>query len=115
MPKAKNLKYIRREKNLTQQGFADAIGVSRATIIAWETKKRAIPMPSAKKIAAFFGVDYADFCDIDLESVSQISEHEPPTQHEFQQLIRFRKLSEESKNIFRAALDAAYKIDAKEE
>ncbi len=111
MPKAKNLKYCRTKANMTQQEFADAIGANRSTIIAWESRKRAIPVPSAMKIASFFGVDYADFCDVDL-SMDEIDMQ--LSYREYTQLQKFRSLSERSNTIFRAALDAAYKMDVEE-
>lgn len=101
MPKAKNLRTLRKAANLTQEQFADRIGVSRKTVHEWETRKRAIPMPSTKRIAEFFGIDYHDFCDRDASQIIEV------TDDEIRQLNRFRQLSETSKAIIRAAIDAA--------
>lgn len=105
MPKAKNLKYCRHKQGLTQQQLADAIGTTKKTVIAWEGKKSSIPVPNTKRIAEFFGVDYSDFCDIDLE------EHERgfvPTAGEIESIMKFREISEETKIAIRAAINAAY-------
>lgn len=49
------IKIERAEMNITQQQLADAVGVSRQTIVAIE-KKRSLPStPLALKISRFFG------------------------------------------------------------
>lgn len=105
MPKSKNLKYCRKKAGLTQQAFADEIGVSKATVIAWESKKTAIPAPAARRVAERFDIEYADFCDIDLEA------HEKgfvPTAGEIESIMKFREISEETKVAIRAAINSAY-------
>lgn len=114
MPKAKNLKYLRKRESLTQKAFAEAIGASKSTVIAWESKKSAIPVPTARRIAEYFDVDYSDFCDIDIEKrdkelIGDCLEH--LTHEEMHQLTMFRQLSDTSKHILLAALDGAYKAE----
>jgi DNA-binding transcriptional regulator YiaG len=48
---AETVKKIRIENNLTQQAFADALGVSFATINRWENGIQA-PSPMAKKLVS---------------------------------------------------------------
>jgi len=110
MPKAKNLKYCRTKANLTQQAFADAIGASKSTVTAWETKKRAIPVPSAKKIAEFFGIDYTDFCDVDMESLDLSI-----TDKEKREIKMFRRLPENTQTAILAAVYSAYDNMLKQE
>ena len=107
MPKAKNLKYLRKKADLTQQKLADKIGVSKVTIGSWENKKTAIPAPSAKAIAEFFGVDYSEFCDIDMELTEQ---REAPhlTESETRNLILYRQLPENVKELIRNAIQVEY-------
>ena len=105
MPKAKNLKTLRKAAKLTQEQFADAIGVSKRTVHAWETRERAIPMPSTKKIADYFGMDYQDFCDHDVSSDMVL------TEDEIQIIEQYRGISDTSKAIIMAALDTAYKAE----
>lgn len=45
----------RAEKGVTQQMLADAVGVSRQTIVAIEKKKFLPSTPLALKIAGYFG------------------------------------------------------------
>ena len=105
MPKAKNLKYCRTKANLTQQAFADKIGVSKATINSWENKKRAIPAPNAKRIAEYFGVNYHDFCDVDLE---QGDTNLILTSQETEGILMFRALGQVEKDIIRHAIKELY-------
>lgn len=110
MPKAKNLKYFRKKAGLTQQAFADEIGVSKATVISWEAKKTAIPAPITKRIAEYFGVEYTDFCDTDLEW----REHGfSPTEEEVRTFMRYKDLSAETKAAVLGAINAAYEGKAK--
>ena len=37
MPLSENIRMIRREKNLTQERLAEALGVSTASVSKWET------------------------------------------------------------------------------
>jgi transcriptional regulator with XRE-family HTH domain len=51
---ASNLKYLRRKKKLTQQQFADAMGVKRSLIGAYEEDRAEPKYELLKKIATFF-------------------------------------------------------------
>lgn len=118
MPKAKNARYLREKAGMTQQQFADAIGVSAATIHNWEAKKRAIPVPNAHRISEYFGVDYVDFCDVDLEllAAKEAVEHFTITESEMYALTMFREIPEEIKTMIRHVIACEYdrKINRKE-
>lgn len=110
MPKAKNLKHLRTKANMTQQAFADAIGASKSTVIAWENKKRAIPVPSARRIADYFDLDYAEFCDVDLERLDREAKsgHLTFTDAEVQSILMFRQLPDNIKDLIRHAILVEY-------
>ena len=109
MPIAKNIKYCRKRSNLTQQGFADAIGVTKATVISWEAKKTAVPVPSEKRVAGFFGYSFAEFCDIDIEHLDQQAPGDIKlTRQEMQNIEMFRALPENVKELIRYAIATAY-------
>lgn len=95
MPKAINLKYLRKKAGLTQKKFADEIGVSTATVNSWEAKKSAIPVPAAKRIAKYFGVTYGDFCDFNLEMIDRNLVDSPPTREEVEMIIALRDTPKE--------------------
>ena len=51
-----NLRELRAERSMTQQDLADAIGVTRQTVIAIELDKYSPSLETAFKIAMVFGV-----------------------------------------------------------
>lgn len=110
MPIAKNIKYCRKKAHLTQQAFADAIGTSKATVISWEAKKTAVPVPSAKKVARYFGVGFMEFCDVDMEALDQslCTETLLVAGREAQNLLMFRTLPEDVKEMIRYTILTAY-------
>ena len=110
MPIAKNIKYCRKKANLTQQQFADAIGTTKATVISWEKKKTAVPVPSAKRVADFFGVSFIEFCDVDIEKLdTELSSGSLKiTESEAQNLLMFRALPDEIKGMIRYTIIFAY-------
>lgn len=110
MPKAKNLKYCRKKAGMTQQKLADALGVAKITVMSWENKKTAIPSTTTKEIAGFFGYEYDDFCDIDLETMERnlASEKNNITQSEIDRILMFRKLPPHIKQMIRYVIVTEY-------
>ncbi len=51
---ANNLKYLRKKKDLTQQKFADAMGIKRASVGAYEENRAEPKYELLKKIAEFY-------------------------------------------------------------
>lgn len=113
MPKAKNLKYCRKKAGLTQQALADNLGVSKATVVSWEARRTAIPVPSTKKIAAYFGVAYEAFCDTDLERLDRkvTAEDIRLSDSEAENLMLFRELPDKVKDMFRYMVKQAHKME----
>ncbi len=58
---------FRRQKRLTQSDLADALGVTRQTIISLENGKYKASLVLAHKIAQYFGVTIEDIFIFDLE------------------------------------------------
>ncbi|MDR1689084.1 MAG: helix-turn-helix domain-containing protein [Clostridiales bacterium] len=50
------LKNLRRNKNMTQQDLAEALGIDRTTVTKYESKNVTPPIASVRKICEFFGV-----------------------------------------------------------
>ena len=50
------LKELRKEKKLTHEELAQAIGVSKITILRWENGERQIKPEKAQQLADYFGV-----------------------------------------------------------
>lgn len=62
------IKELRRERKLSQEELAFAVGTTRQTITSIETGKYVASLPLAYKIAHYFGLtieDVFDFSDID--------------------------------------------------
>lgn len=58
---------FRRQQKLTQSELADAVGVTRQTIISLENGKYRASLVLAHKIAQYFGVAIEDIFIFDLE------------------------------------------------
>lgn len=81
---SEKLRLLRDAKHLTQQQVADRVGVSKATISAYETASKAPSIEVMIKLARFFGVSvdylvsvdapkYLDVSRLDDESVALIA------------------------------------------
>jgi transcriptional regulator with XRE-family HTH domain len=51
-----NIKFLRKKHNLTQQEFADALGIKRSMIGAYEEERASPKMENLKAMASYFGV-----------------------------------------------------------
>jgi len=56
-----NIKFLRKKKGLTQQQFADAVGIKRSLVGAYEEERADPKYDLLKKIALFFDVSIDDF------------------------------------------------------
>jgi transcriptional regulator with XRE-family HTH domain len=72
-----NIKYLRKQKKLTQDQLADKIGVNRAMIGSYE-ENRAVPKLSALRIIShYFGVSIDDLVNTDLSTKKTGEEGSP--------------------------------------
>lgn len=63
-----NIRALRRERGLSQQELADAVGTTRQTITSIEVGRYTASLPLAYKIARFFGLaieEVFDFSEYD--------------------------------------------------
>lgn len=58
---AANLRAIRRERDVTQQSLATALGTRHATVSDWERGAKAPPLDMIGRIADALGADFAAF------------------------------------------------------
>lgn len=111
MPVAKNIRYCRKQSGISQKDFASAIGVAQSTIHSWESKRTSVTVPYARKIAKYFGIDFEEFCDVDLERRDlELVGGTPLSIDEVQSLLKFRALPEATQAAIRAAIHAAYDV-----
>ena len=62
------IKELRKERKLSQEDLAEAVGTTRQTITSIEVGKYTASLPLAFKIARFFGLtieDVFDFSDVE--------------------------------------------------
>ena len=109
MPVAKNMRYCRKQNGISQKDFAKEIGVAQSTVHSWESKRTSVTVPHARKIAKYFGIDFEEFCDVDLEKRDlELTGGNPLTIDEIQSVLKFRAIPELTKNAIRAAINTAY-------
>lgn len=75
----KNIRYLRKKKNMSQEDIAELFGYSNYTTVQkWETSKADPPIKIAKGISEYFGVNLDDLINSDLkESGIVISKKSP--------------------------------------
>ena len=65
-----NIKRIREKQNITQEGLAKRIGVSRQAVCMWETGKRELKGTTLNKIAQIFSVPVSEILREDTIKLS---------------------------------------------
>ena len=64
----KNLKYIRQQKNISQQELADKLNLDRSTISRWENDEMDVTVGTALLVANYFNIPIEDFTSKDLST-----------------------------------------------
>lgn len=64
---AKNIKYLRKKKNIDQRVMAEDLGVAQSTLSCWENGLRTPDLDMVAKISKYLNV-YDDFISKDLTS-----------------------------------------------
>ena len=62
-----SLSDARRRSGLTQEAVAERLGVSRQTILKWETDETLPDIRQAKRLSSLFGASLDELVDFDLE------------------------------------------------
>ena len=72
---SKNLKYLRDKNEMTQEQFAEKLGVSRQTIAKWESGDSLPDIEKCVEIALLFGVSLDAFatCNLDENAEQETS------------------------------------------
>src|SRR5215217_8686578 len=63
---SQNIKFLRKKKGLTQQQFADEVGIKRSLVGAYEEERAEPKYDLLKKIALFFDVSLDDFINEEI-------------------------------------------------
>lgn len=64
---SKNIKFLRLQKNLTQEDIAKVVGKARSLISAWESDDRDITTEDIIKLSNFFNVSMDDLVGKNLQ------------------------------------------------
>lgn len=64
-----NIKALRQERGINQAELADAVGVSRQTIISIENERYIASLPLAYRIARYFGKTIEEVFDLSDEEM----------------------------------------------
>ncbi|MCR8560627.1 LexA family transcriptional regulator [Mucilaginibacter sp. BJC16-A38] len=62
-----NIKFLRKKKGLTQQQFADELGIKRSLVGAYEEERADPKYDLLKKIASFFDISIDDFINEEID------------------------------------------------
>ena len=75
---AKNLKFLRRSGNLSQEGFARLVGLNRGNIASYEKQSAEPSIKNLSKIGRYFNIELNDFIEKDLsvkyEMINKVDE-----------------------------------------
>lgn len=69
-PFARNIRALRKNRGLSQEGLAAELGVTFATVSRWERGKGQTSLESLAMIAKYFGVTAAHLLTDELEEVA---------------------------------------------
>ncbi len=109
---ARNIRYLRRQRNWSQDFVADKLGYkSYTTIQKWETGTSEPPLKKLKELADLFNVDINDLANKDLESHSpkDMQENYPVvTDKEYSIILKYRVLDEYGQQNVNAILNNEY-------
>lgn len=67
---SKNIKYLRKDRNLTQEDIANIVGKARSLISAWESDDREITAEDIVKLSKYFNVPMDELVGSDLSKKS---------------------------------------------
>ena len=65
----KNIQKLRKQKNLTQEALAEAVGVARQTIAKWETSESTPDLDMAGRLASVLDVSLDDLANAPAEEL----------------------------------------------
>lgn len=98
---------LRKEKGLSQQKLADAIGVSQSTIAQIEKNRNEATASTIRKLATFFNVsaDYLLELEDDFGVKTTANIDSSPTLEEREIIKKYRELNVHGKKLVNTAID----------
>lgn len=71
---SKNLKYLRKENNISRSELANKLKINQSTISRWENDNMGATIDNAYDVSQFFNVSIADLIGKDLSTIQKQSE-----------------------------------------
>ena len=71
---SKNLKYLRKENNISRNELASKLKINQSTISRWENDNMGATIDNAYDVSQFFNVSIADLIGKDLSTIQKRSE-----------------------------------------
>ena len=71
---SKNLKYLRKENNISRSELASKLKINQSTISRWEIDNMGATIDNAYDVSQFFNVSIADLIGKDLSTIQKHSE-----------------------------------------
>lgn len=71
---SKNLKYLRKENNISRSELASKLKINQSTISRWENDNMGATIDNAYDVSQFFNVSIADLIGKDLSTIQKRSE-----------------------------------------
>jgi len=102
----KNIRYLRKLKNIEQQELSDILHVPRSTLACWENGIRTPKLEQILKIAEFFNTNLNIIYD-DFEN--NVSSSLPTTDEEYKRILREKGLMDDNDYIDEEKLDKLLK------
>ena len=105
---AKNIKYLRKKKNIDQNIMAEDLGVAQSTLSCWENGLRTPDLDMIAKIAKYLNV-YDDFISKDLTDINNQYDETDKLFDKYKDV-----LTDSDKNIIKAIIEERKKEIDKE-
>ena len=94
---SKNLKYIRENRNLSQNKLAELVGVNQTTIARWEDDNRTPNLDNAIDVSEALGIPLADLIGKNLSNLD--NSVLPSSDIKFKQILEKKGLIDDNDNI----------------
>ena len=104
-----NLKFLRLQKNITQEELGKRLGKDYSTIGKWENGTRSPIMEDVIKIAEYFNVSLTDLITNNYAMGTSYTPNEENDQ-KYKQLLKDKGLMDENENINEESLNKLLKI-----
>ena len=115
----KTIRYLRKQRDMSQEQLADAFGYDNYTTVQkWESDKSDPPLKIVRGLAELFGVGIDDIVKVDLEAIGWLPSLLPAslpaadasdlTSPEREHIRKYRALDENGREMVDAVLDTAF-------